>query len=106
VLAQRCTRVPSAPAPRAHRGRLLHQRRRVSLVEYAESLPIAGDDHDGTKLDALIRLEIACRLALNALPELPAETETALRAHVERLCEVTRRELDRINPGWREKPAV
>jgi hypothetical protein len=45
-------------------------------------------------------------LALDALPELPLETEIALRAAVETLCDVTGTELDRINPGWREKPAI
>jgi len=43
-------------------------------------------------------------LALDALPELPLETEIALRAPVERLCDVTGTELDRIKSGWREKP--
>ena len=38
---------------------------------------------------ALIRLEIACQVALEALPELPDDTEQALRDHVQELCDVT-----------------
>jgi hypothetical protein len=46
-------------------------------------------------------LEVACHLALEALPQLPNETEQALRAPVQHLCDMTGAELDRINPGWR-----
>jgi hypothetical protein len=51
------------------------------------------------RLEALIKLEVACRLALESLPELPAETEEALREPIETLCEVTGRELERLKPG-------
>jgi hypothetical protein len=54
-----------------------------------------------TELDALLRLEVACNLALKALPKLPTDTEQALRDHVQTLCDVTGRELDRLKPGWR-----
>jgi hypothetical protein len=74
---------------------------RVSLRAHAESPLIAGGDHI-ERLEPLIRLEVACRLALDALPEPPAETEQALRAHVETLCDVTGAELDRISPSWRD----
>jgi hypothetical protein len=52
------------------------------------------------KINALIHLEVACRLALEALPDLPDETAQALRDPVQTLCEITGRELDRMNPGW------
>jgi hypothetical protein len=54
------------------------------------------------QIQALIRLEVACQVALEALPELPDDTEQALRDHVQSLCDVTGAELDRINPGWRD----
>jgi hypothetical protein len=52
------------------------------------------------KVDALIRLEVACRLALEALPRLPDDTERALRQHVEVLCEITGKQLNQLHPGW------
>jgi len=55
-------------------------------------------------IDALIRLEIACNLALDALPELPTETAGALRDPIRTLCDVTGNELDRLSPGWRGEP--
>jgi hypothetical protein len=63
-------------------------------------LPIAGEaNNTETRLEALIKLEVACRLALESLPKLPAETEEALRESIETLCEVTGRELERLKPG-------
>jgi hypothetical protein len=59
-----------------------------------------------THIQALIRLEVACHVALDALPELPDDTEQALRDHVQTLCEVAGAELDRIKPGWRERLAA
>jgi len=52
------------------------------------------------KVEALIKMEIACRLALESLPQLPRETEEALRGHIERLCDVTERELKRLQPAY------
>ncbi len=60
----------------------------------------------GARLEPLIRLEVACRLALDALSELADETEHALRSPVETLCEITGSELDRVSPGWRESSPV
>jgi hypothetical protein len=48
----------------------------------------------------VIKLEVACRLALESLPELPRETEDALRAPIETLCAVTAGELERLHPGF------
>jgi hypothetical protein len=58
-------------------------------------------DHSTAKVDALLRLEVACRLAAAALPHLPPETEEMLREHVQVLRDVTRAELDQIRPGSR-----
>lgn len=58
---------------------------------------------DEPHVQALIKLEVACRLALDALPQLPNETEQVLRDPVERLCEVTGAELDAIDPDWRSR---
>ena len=52
-----------------------------------------------SRLQALIKLEVACRLALESLPELPPETEDVLREPIQTLCEVTGRELERLQPG-------
>jgi hypothetical protein len=45
-------------------------------------------------------MEVACRLALESLTKLPNETEQALRGHIETLCEVTERELKRLQPAY------
>lgn len=58
-----------------------------------------GGTRDRGHIDALIRLEVACRLALAALPELPTATEEKLRDHVHTLCDLAGVELDQINPG-------
>jgi hypothetical protein len=56
--------------------------------------------HDEKSLEALIKMEVACRLALESLPNLPNGTEQALRRHIETLCEVTERELKRLQPAY------
>jgi hypothetical protein len=55
--------------------------------------------YDEGTIEAVITMEVACRLALESLRKLPDETERALRHHVETLCEVTERELKRL-PGY------
>jgi hypothetical protein len=54
------------------------------------------------KVNALIQLQFACRLAVDALPDVPASTAAALDAPVQALCDITERELDRHHPAWRE----
>ena len=51
-------------------------------------------------MDALIKLEVACQLALDSLPKLPPDTGERLRAPIQTLCDVTRTELDRLQPGY------
>ncbi|MDX6370044.1 MAG: hypothetical protein QOG93_1546 [Gaiellaceae bacterium] len=60
---------------------------------------ITTDPPIETRLEALIKLEVACRLALESLPKLPPETEDLLREPIQTLCEVTSRELERLKPG-------
>jgi hypothetical protein len=48
---------------------------------------------------------VACRLALEALPDLPSDTAQALREPIQALCAITERELDWVNPHWREVSA-
>jgi hypothetical protein len=60
---------------------------------------MAGEQVDESRLEALIKMEVACRLALESLPRLPAETEQALREPIDTLCEVTQREIERLRPG-------
>jgi hypothetical protein len=62
-------------------------------------LRIRGDDLNEGKM------EVACRLALESLPELPPETEDALRKPIETLCEVTERELERLQTALVKRAA-
>jgi hypothetical protein len=64
------------------------------------------DPYDEKTLEALIKMEVACRLALESLPKLPNETERALRRHIETLCEVTERELKRLQPDYTRVEAL
>ncbi len=63
------------------------------------------DLSDDPKVDALIRLQVACRLALDALPSLPEDTQGALREPVQKLCSVTEKQLDELRPGWSREEA-
>jgi hypothetical protein len=62
--------------------------------------PIADTAHP-EKLSALFQLEVACRHALDALPDLPEETTDSLREPVQAVCEITESALDRLDPDWR-----
>jgi hypothetical protein len=67
---------------------------------------IAGEaPNTETRLEALIKLEVACRLALESLPKLPIETQEALRGPTQTLCEVSGRELERLKPGVLDRDA-
>ena len=59
---------------------------------------VPANQYDESSVEALIKMEVACRLALESLPKLPNETEQALRHHIEALCEVTEGELKRLQP--------
>jgi hypothetical protein len=67
---------------------------------------MSTNPHDEKTVEALIKMEVACRLALESLPKLPNETEEALRHHIETLCEVTERELKRLQPGYTRVESV
>lgn len=64
---------------------------------------MAKEQFEESRLQALIKMEVACRLALESLPELPTETEQALREPIETLCKVTERELERLGPGLNDR---
>lgn len=66
---------------------------------------IEDGHHTEKKLQALIKIEVACRLALESLPELPRETQQALRAPIEKLCELSGQALDRLQPGFAARDA-
>jgi hypothetical protein len=66
---------------------------------------MASDQPDESRLQALIKMEVACRLALESLPALPPETEQTLREPIQTLCQVTERELERLRPGILDRPA-
>ena len=70
---------------------------RFRQPRHAESQRIPDEVHD-SKLEALIRMEVACRLALESLPQLPPETEKRLRVPIQTLCDVTQTELARLKP--------
>jgi hypothetical protein len=57
------------------------------------------------RLEALIKMEVACRLAVESLPELPQETKAALRAPIDALCKITEREVERLRPGLLDRRA-
>jgi hypothetical protein len=59
---------------------------------------MAKEQFDESRLQALIKMEVACRLALESLPELPRDTEEALREPIDTLCKITERELQRLRP--------
>jgi hypothetical protein len=73
------------------------------LPQSEESLRIAAEVPHETKLQALIRMEVACQLALESLPELPPETGERLREPIKALCHVTRDELVRIEPSFADR---
>jgi hypothetical protein len=60
---------------------------------------MAREQFDDSRLEALIKMEVACRLALESLPQLPQATEEALREPIDTLCKVTEREIERLRPG-------
>jgi hypothetical protein len=60
---------------------------------------MADERFDEIRLEALIKMEVACRLGLESLAKLPPETEQALREPIETLCKVTEREIERLRPG-------
>jgi hypothetical protein len=66
---------------------------------------MAGEQFDESRLQALIKMEVACRLALESLPKLPRETEEALREPIATLCQITEREIERLQPGLVNRPS-
>jgi hypothetical protein len=82
------------------RGRPSWAWRDVLLRTTVECWRIEDGHHAEKKLQALIKIEVACRLALESLPELPRETQQALRAPIEKLCELSVRALDRLEAGF------
>jgi hypothetical protein len=97
--------------PRLNRGLQPHRLSRcgrganVSLRPTVECSRIEDGHHTEKKLLALIKIEVACRLALESLPELPRETEQVLRAPIEKLCDLTGLALDRLQPGFTARDA-
>ena len=67
--------------------------------------PIATGPNE-PDLQALIRLEVACQVALSALPQLPEDTEQGLRKPIQELCDVTRTELRRIDPSYKSETRI
>jgi hypothetical protein len=59
--------------------------------------------YDDQTLQALIKIEVACRIGLESLPQLPKESEDALRGPIETLCRTMEREVERLSPGYKRK---
>jgi hypothetical protein len=49
-------------------------------------------------------MEVACRIGLESLTQLPKESEDALREPIETLCRTTEREVARLSPSYKRKP--
>jgi hypothetical protein len=64
------------------------------------------ESYDVNATETLIKMEVACRLALESLPKLPSESKEALRGPIQKLCEVTERELMRLRPGYVGRQAL
>jgi hypothetical protein len=92
---------PATPsqAERDECGPRAFDRARRFFSRGVEGSRIAYDAPDNPKLEALIRMEVACQLALESLPELPPETESRLREPIQVLCHVTRTEIARLKPA-------
>jgi hypothetical protein len=64
-------------------------------------------DRSDEALQALIKLEVACRLALESLAALPERAGHALRDPIKELCRLTELELERLQPGFtRDDPVA
>jgi hypothetical protein len=46
-------------------------------------------------------VQVACQVALGALPRLPKEMESALRAPVQELCDLVQAGIQRIDPAYK-----
>jgi hypothetical protein len=58
--------------------------------------------YDDEGLQALFRAFVACRLALDALPELPRDIRDVVDGPIRTLCETVGPELERLSPGFLE----
>ena len=52
------------------------------------------------ELQALIRAYIACRVAVDSLPDLPPEVRERVEEPLSKFCHVVGPELERVNPGF------
>ena len=60
--------------------------------------------YDDQTLQALIKMEVACRIGLESLTQLPKECEDALREPIETLCRTTQRVVEGLSPGYKRRP--
>ena len=60
-----------------------------------------GSEHeyDSEALNALIRAYVACRLAIEALPDLPKDIRRIVEEPVTALCDVVGPEIKRLDPS-------
>ena len=93
----------------AYGGSILPRRsneREVTFIEPRRGnllSTMAKEEFDEDRLQALIKMEVACRLALESLPKLPRETGDALREPVDQLCKISEREIERLRPGLNDR---
>jgi hypothetical protein len=55
--------------------------------------------YDDDAMQALVRAHVACRLALDALPDLPSDIQDVVEEPLRTFCEIIGPELERVNPG-------
>lgn len=60
---------------------------------------MGGEAYEDETLQALVRAYIACRLAVEALPQLPEAIRAVVEEPIARLCDVVGPELERLRPG-------
>ena len=56
--------------------------------------------YDEPAFQALVRAYVACRLAVDVLPQLPGDIREAVEGPVTALCNVVGPELERVRPGF------
>jgi len=61
-------------------------------------------DEDDAAIQALIRAYIACRLAIDALPDLPEDLRHEVFQPVKALCDTVGPALERRQPGCLDRP--
>ena len=71
----------------------------VRLFGFGKRLRVMAQN-DEAAVQALVRAYIACRLAIDALPDLPDDVRTTVEHPITVLCHTVGPALERVNPGF------